>query len=541
MLEDKSYLLDESLDFSVVGDEVAISSIFYPDSTKYKNQDVFFDSVNIKANLEGESDSEFEIVLSYRICSLDDDECSELKTFKKEYRLSKEESVKDESSMSSLEPKEVQSEQDAIAQMLQNSSIVLTLATFFGFGLLLAFTPCMLPVIPILSAVIISKKESISTKQGFLISLTYVISMSVVYALAGVLAASLGSNIQAFFQQPWIIVTVSFLFFILSLAMFGTFTVQMPEKIQSFLNDRALWGRDKSYYSVVVLGVLSALIVGPCVAPPLAGALIYIGQSGNELLGGLSLFFMSFGMGVPLLMLGGGAGKFLPKPGVWMEDVKLFFGFTMIAFSILLLSKILEPQTILLLWGVQLVAVAIFMNPFENIKSVDISRMQQLKKLVSMLALIYGVVLIVGAIGGAKSIKAPFEPFVSSKREVSIASEVTFKTINAKELSSALLQASKPVMVYFSAKWCENCKELDADVLSRADVALEVEEFERIKVDVSENTDFDIEMLKKYSLFGPPGIIFFDMDKQELNNYRLSGYKEKDLFIEHIRKVKRVL
>lgn len=538
MLEDKSYILEDSLDFAVTGDEVAISSIFYPDSTRYKEQDVFFDDVNIRANLEGNSDKEFKIVLSYQICS---EECSELKTFQKEYRLFKEEALIDKKSLLSLEQKDIISEQDAIAKMLQNGGVILILATFFGFGLLLAFTPCMLPVIPILSAVIISKKESISTKQGFLISLTYVISMSVVYALAGVLAASLGSNIQAFFQQPWIIVTVSSLFFILSLAMFGTFTVQMPEKIQSFLNNRALWGRDKSYYSVVVLGVLSALIVGPCVAPPLAGALIYIGQSGNEPLGGLSLFFMSFGMGVPLLMLGAGAGKFLPKPGVWMEDVKLFFGFTMIAFSIWLLSRILEPQTILLLWGVQLVAVAIFMNPFENIKSVDISRMQQLKKLVSMLALIYGVVLIVGAIGGAKSIKAPLEPFVSSKRLFSTGSEVIFKTIKAKELNSALQQASKPVMVYFSAKWCENCKELDADVLSRADVALEVEEFERIKVDVTENTDFDIEILKKYSLFGPPGIIFFDMDKQELNNYRLSGYKEKDLFIEHIRKVKRVL
>lgn len=537
---DGNYILEESLDFTVVGDEVAISSIFYPDSTKYKDQDVFFDSVNIKANLDAKSGKEFKIALSYQICSLDE-ECSELKTFQKEYRLIKEEAQKDKNSLSSLEQKDITSEQDAIADMLQNSGVILTLATFFGFGLLLAFTPCMLPVIPILSAVIISKKESISIKQGFFISLTYVVSMSVVYALAGVLAASLGSNIQAFFQQTWIIVTVSSLFFLLSLAMFGTFTVQMPKKIQSFLNNRALSGRDKSYYSIVVLGVLSALIVGPCVAPPLAGALIYIGQSGNELLGGLSLFFMSLGMGVPLLMLGAGAGKFLPKPGVWMEDVKLFFGFTMIAFSIWLLSRILEAQTILLLWGVLLVAVAIFMNPFENIKSVDISRIQQLKKLLSMLALIYGVVLIVGAIGGAKSIKAPLEPFVSSKRLMSTASEVTFKTINAKELNSVVRQASKPVMVYFTAKWCENCKELDADVLSRADVALEVEEFERIKVDVSENTDFDIAMLKKYSLFGPPGIIFFNMDKQELKNYRLSGYKEKDLFIEHIRKVKRVL
>nr|WP_281276892.1 protein-disulfide reductase DsbD [Sulfurimonas crateris] len=538
-LEDESYILDDTLDFSVEGDGVAISSIFYPDATKHKEQDVFFGSVNIKANLEGEGDSEFKIILNYQLCSLDDG-CSELNRFEKEYRLFKEKPLKESSALSS-ESKDIQSEQDAIAEMLQNSSVVLTLATFFGFGLLLAFTPCMLPVIPILSAVIISKKESISTRQGFFISLTYVVSMSVVYALAGVLAASLGSNIQAFFQQTWIIVAVSSLFFILSLAMFGTFTIQMPKKIQSFLNNKALWGRDKSYYSVVFLGVLSALIVGPCVAPPLAGALIYIGQSGNELLGGMSLFLMSLGMGVPLLMLGAGAGKFLPKPGIWMDDVKLFFGFTMIAFSIWLLSRILEAQTILLLWGVLLVAVAIFMNPFENIKSVDISRMQQLKKLLSMLALIYGVVLIVGAIGGAKSIKAPLEPFVSSKVAVSTLSEVTFKTINARELDSELRQASKPVMVYFSAKWCENCKELDSDVLSREDVAFEVEEFERIKVDISENTDFDIEMLKKFSLFGPPGIIFFDREKRELKNYRLSGYKEKELFIEHIRKVKEVL
>lgn len=532
-LDHDIYILEESLDFAINGSDVAISSIFYPDSVKFENQDVFFNSVNIKAVIEGKSDEEFEIELNYEACSKEKG-CYKRQVFKQKFKLPEQHVEKKEL------PEDIMNEQDMVANMLEESSLLLTLATFFGFGILLAFTPCMLPVIPILSAVIISKKERVDTKQGFFISLTYVVSMSVVYAMAGVLAASLGGNIQAFFQQTWIIVSVSSIFFILSLAMFGTFTIEMPKKIQSFLNRKASPGSGKSYYSVALLGVLSALIVGPCVAPPLAGALIYIGQSGNELIGGLSLFFMSLGMGVPLLMLGMGAGKFLPKPGVWMEDVKLFFGFTMIAFSIWLLSRILEPQTILLLWGVLLVAIAIFMNPFENIKSVDISRMQQFKKLVSMLALIYGVVLMVGAIGGAKSVSSPLAPF-TSKSSSSTPLDVTFKTIGVKELRSAVLDSSKPVMVYFTAKWCENCKALDADVFSKQDVALEVDEFERIKVDITDNTDFDIEMLKMYSLFGPPGIIFFDLNKKELKNYRLSGYKEKELFIEHIQKVKNTL
>lgn len=532
-LDGDMYILEDSLDVRVQGDDVTISSIFYPDSVKYENHDVFFETINIKAVLEGKSDREFEIEFNYELCSKEHG-CSKPQTHRQKFRLPKQHVEKEEIS------EDIMNEQDMVANMLEKSNLILTLVTFFGFGLLLAFTPCMLPVIPILSAVIISKKERVDTKQGFLISLTYVVSMSVVYAMAGVLAASLGGNIQAFFQQTWIIVSVSSLFFILSLAMFGTFTIEMPKKIQSFLNRKASSGNGKSYYSVALLGVLSALIVGPCVAPPLAGALIYIGQSGNELAGGLSLFLMSLGMGVPLLLLGAGAGKFLPKPGVWMEDVKLFFGFTMIAFSIWLLSRILEPQTILLLWGILLVAVAIFMNPFENIKSVDISRMQQFKKLVSMLALIYGVILIVGAIGGAKSVSSPLAPF-TSKVSASVPLEVTFKTIKAGELKNAVLDSSKPVMVYFTAKWCDNCKALDADVFSKSDVALEVAEFEKIKVDITDNTDFDIEMLKKYSLFGPPGIVFYDSDKKELKNYRLSGYKERELFIEHIQKVKNAL
>ena len=542
-LPDNIYIPEESLDFTTVSDAVSISSIFYPDSKTFEKRDAFFDSVNIKAILQTEVQTEFKIQISYQSCSKKH-ECSELLTYEQEFKIMPpvvEAKKTDVQAISDLESDKVVSEQDYIANLIETSSFLLTIVTFFGFGLLLAFTPCMLPVIPILSAVIISNQDKITTKKGFLLSLVYVLSMSVVYALAGVLAASLGSNIQAFFQQPWIIVLFSSLFFILSLAMFGTFTIEMPKQIQTLLSKKSDSSKDRSYYGVVFLGVLSALIVGPCVAPPLAGALIYIGQTGNELIGGLSLFFMSLGMGMPLLLLGAGAGKFIPKPGPWMDDVKLFFGFSLIAFSIWMMSRILEPQTVLLLWGLLLVAIAIFMNPFEDINRVEISRSYQLKKLFSMICLIVGAVFIVGAIGGATSAKAPLEPFTSKSAPTSTTSGVVFKTISAEQLSSVVRESSKPVMAMFTASWCDNCKELDANVFSKNDVAQELEGFQRYKIDISQNRDIDIELLKKYALFGPPGIIFFDKNKKELKAFRLSGNKEKEVFLEHIRKVKKIL
>ncbi|MCF6310749.1 MAG: protein-disulfide reductase DsbD [Sulfurimonas sp.] len=541
-LPDNIYIPEESLDFNIVGDGVSISSIFYPDSETFEEHDVFLKSANIKAILETKIQTKFKIQISYKRCSKKH-ECSELLTYEQEFEIKPHVEVKKTNlqSISGIESDIVVSEQDYIANLIKNSSFFITIITFFGFGLLLAFTPCMLPVIPILSAVIINNRDKITTKKGFLLSLVYVVSMSVVYAFAGILAASLGSNIQAFFQQPWIIVLFSSLFFILSLAMFGIFSMEMPKSIQTLLSKKSDSSKDRSYYGVAFLGVLSALIIGPCVAPPLAGALIYIGQTGNELVGGLSLFFMSLGMGVPLLLLGAGAGKFIPKPGPWMDDVKLFFGFSLIAFSIWMLSRILDAQTVLFLWGVLLVAIAIFMNPFEDINRIEISRSYQLKKLFSMLCLIIGAVFIMGAVGGAKSVKAPLEPFTSKSAPISTTSGVVFKTISAEQLYSVVRESSKPVMVMFTASWCDNCKELDANVFSKNDVAQELEEFEKYKVDITQNRDIDIELLKRYALFGPPGIIFFDKNHKELKSYRLSGDKEKKVFIEHIRKVKKIL
>jgi len=593
---DDAYILEDTLDVSVIGASASLNSVFYQDSESFDKYDVFWNKTKIKIIVNSKPDEKFKIKATYQVCN-NLHVCSKLQKFDKSFKISKPVKIKkvthvirneaeantllnnqsskaDEIDLCAKEDicteidelaeaysaniekisstvsqdiqndQDVVSEQDSIVNMLKSGNVLLTLVTFFGFGLLIAFTPCMLPVIPILSAVIISKKEHISTKEGFLLSLIYVVSMSVVYAIAGVIAASLGSNIQAFFQQTWIIIIVSAFFFILSLAMFGTFSIEMPKKVQTFLNSKATYGKNRTYLHVAFLGILSALIVGPCVAPPLAGALIYIGQTGDQLIGGLSLFLMSLGMGIPLLLIGAGAGKFIPKPGPWMDDIKLFFGFTMIGLSIWLLSRILDPQIVLFMWGMLLSAVAIFMNIFENKACASIDSIYHLKKLFALLTLLYGILLIIGAIAGAKNVKDPLEPFKAKQVQVyntKTPSRVIFETISSEQLDSVVKQSSKPVMAIFTAAWCTNCKDLEQNVFNKADVAQELEEFELFKVDITGNTDADRAMLKKYALFGPPGTIFFDIDKTELKNYRLSGNKEKEVFIEHIRKVKKAL
>ena len=540
-IPDELYLTDETLDVTVVGEGSELESIFYQDSLPFDDHDVYFTTAKIKAIVKAKVNSTFKIVVDYQSCSRKH-ECSEVLSYEQTFKalppVQKKILNVPEADEVITEPV---TEQDGIVNMLKDKSLLITLLTFFGFGLLLAFTPCMLPVIPILSAVIICKQENMTSRRGFLLSLTYVLSMSFVYALAGILAASLGSNIQAFFQQTWIIILFSALFFILSLAMFGTFNIEMPKKLQSLLTSKSACSERRTYFSVVVLGILSALIVGPCVAPPLAGALIYISQTGNEMIGGLSLFVMSLGMGIPLLLLGAGAGRFLPKPGQWMETVKLIFGFVMLAFSVWILSRIIDYQTVMFLWGVILICLAVAMDLFEARTLIESYLHYQEKKIFSLLSLIFGTILIVGALGGATDIKYPLEPFTAKSVKTVSSNGIPFKTISANEMQSVIDNSTKPIMFTFTADWCDNCKELQKDVFSKNDVAEELSGFELYKIDVTDNTDKERALLKKFALFGPPGIIFFDKDKNELSSHRLIGYKEKKDFLQHIEIVKKVM
>jgi len=399
----------------------------------------------------------------------------------------------------------------------------------------------MLPMIPIISAVIVCRKEYVSPRKGFLYSLIYVLSMAVVYAGAGVVAASFGSNIQALFQEAWIIIAFAAIFVLLGLSMFDLFTLQMPAFIQSYFAKRSACKERHSIAGIVILGVLSALIVGPCVAPPFVGALIYIGQTGDAVLGALTLFTMGLGLGMPLLVIGAGAGRFMPKPGLWMESVKLFFGFFMFGFAIWMLSRILSDSQELLAWALLLIAISVYMGLFDS-RGVLSGHHQKLKTFVALIVFIYGVMMMAGGLSGATSATNPLKPFTGvHERQLEKEEDELFVTIPSDSYESVIQKSEKPVMLLFYADWCSNCKELDKEVFSDQQVRNVLASFARYRIDVTGNTDADIALLKKFKLFGPPGILFFDSSNQELAHQHIVGYVEKTLFLEKIKNVKQQL
>ena len=302
------------------------------------------------------------------------------------------------------------SETDSIASTLKDGNMLLVLATFFGFGLLLSLTPCVFPMIPILSSIIVgaSKNENMTASRGFFLSLVYVLSMSVAYTIAGIIAGVFGANLQAALQNPYVLVVFALIFVALAFSMFGYFEIKLPQSIQTKLNKTTDGKEKQGIAGIAIMGFLSALIVGPCVAPPLAGALVYIGQTGDALLGGMALFVLSLGMGVPLLLIGLGAGKFMPKPGGWMEGITRIFGIVMLGVAIWLLERVLSASVIMSLWALLLLGTAIYLKTLTNM----------ITELISSVLFILGVVLLVGLISGATNPLKPLEKLIGSKNIV---------------------------------------------------------------------------------------------------------------------------
>ncbi len=437
------------------------------------------------------------------------------------------------------------SEESSIADTLANSSFLAVLLTFFGFGLLLSLTPCIFPMIPILSSIIVSQsKENMNAKKGFILSLVYVFSMSVAYTIAGVLAGLFGANIQAMFQNPWVIVAFSAIFVALAFSMFGYYELQLPASLQSKINATSDKARGKGFVSVAIMGFLSALIVGPCVAAPLAGALIYIGQTGDAFLGGAALFIMSIGMGVPLLLVGIGAGKFMPKPGGWMQNVSKIFGVVMLGVAIYLISRIIPDMYTMILWAILLIGSAVYLGALEPFKE-SASGILKMSKVVGIVFLIYGIMLFVGAFMGNTN---PLNPLENIKKSVFLSNTLqnnktvsfknNFKIVkNQKELDSIINSSAKPIMVDFSAKWCASCKELDEKTFKEPKVTALLANFTLVRVDVTENSDEEKAMMKKYKVFGPPVIIFFDKNHNILNDKKIVGYINPDNFSKHLNKI----
>jgi thiol:disulfide interchange protein DsbD len=432
------------------------------------------------------------------------------------------------------------SEQDAIAKRLTEGSVLATLAAFFGFGLLLAFTPCVFPMIPILSSIIVGQGENITARRGFILSLVYVLAMALTYTVAGVFAGLFGENLQAAFQNPWILSSFAAVFVLLSLSMFGFYDLQMPAFVQSRLTEVSNRQKGGSLTGVAIMGFLSALIVGPCVAAPLAGALIYIGQSGDALLGGMALFALSMGMGTPLIAIGTGAGKLLPSAGPWMDRIKAAFGVMLLAVAIWMLERILPPAVTLMLWAALLILCSVYLSALDGLP-VEASGWRRFWKGVGVVSLVYGILLLIGAASGARDPLQPLET-VMAKQGGSVhagqLAHLPFTKIKSvsdlqRELASAAGQG-KPVMVDFYADWCVSCKEMEKYTFAKAEVQQALAGMTLLQADVTANDADDKALLKHYQLIGPPSILFYDSSGNKRPELSLVGFVPADEFVQHV-------
>ncbi|MDR2080606.1 MAG: protein-disulfide reductase DsbD [Campylobacteraceae bacterium] len=412
-----------------------------------------------------------------------------------------------------------------IADMLHESSFIVSLASFFGFGLLLSLTPCTFPMIPILSSIIAGQsKRSMTLKKGFWLSFVYVFFMSLAYMIAGILAGIFGANLQIYLQNAWAITIFSAIFVLLSLSMFGLYRFQLPSSLQTKFSKLSGHG----VLGAALMGFTSSLIVGPCVAAPLAGALMYIGQSGDAVLGGAALFVMSMGMGVPLLIVGASAGRFLPKPGFWMDIVGQLFGFIMLCVAIYMFSRVIPANVTLILWSVLTAVFGIYLFV--------ISSKFKIKKALRFFALLvffYGAVLAAGGILGGSS----FNAFANFKAKQTLKLPVDFiKITNIKELDLAVKSSAKPVIAEFTAAWCAVCTEFEEKTLSQKSVQDALDRFTFLRIDVTKNSDEDRELMRRFSLFGPPAIIFFK-DGIELTDLQIVGFKNEEEFLAYLEKI----
>ena len=432
------------------------------------------------------------------------------------------------------------SEQARLAQLINESHIWLVIATFFGAGLLLAFTPCVLPMVPILSGIIAGEGDNVSPMRGFTLALSYVMGMALVYTGAGIAAAAAGMQLAATFNQPWILILFAGLFVVLALGMFGLYDLQIPSSMQSRLAGISGQQKRGTIIGAFIMGALSSLIVTACVAPPLVATLTVIGQSGDMLRGGTALFALSMGMGAPLLIVGASAGKLLPKAGPWMESIKNAFGFMMLGLAVWMLSRILPGSVTLALWAVLIFMAGVFLGGLTTLAAGS-SAIQKLGKGFGFLAIIYGLLLLLGALTGGSN---PLKPLASINfgggNMLAEEHGLVFQRIKTvddldRELANAASQG-KTAMLDFYADWCVSCKEMEAYTFTDTGVQAALSNTVLLQTDVTANDAEDQALLQRFGVFGPPTIIFFGTDGQQRHGYEVVGYMKSNDFIKHVQK-----
>ncbi|MDX1375096.1 MAG: protein-disulfide reductase DsbD [Burkholderiales bacterium] len=405
----------------------------------------------------------------------------------------------------------------------------IVLLSFLGFGLLLAFTPCVLPMVPILSGIIAGEGRSLNKARAFLLSLSYVLGMAVAYAAAGIAAAYSGGLLAAALQNAWVLGAFALVFVWLALSMFGFYDIQLPGFLHHRLHSAHRRLEGGKVASVAAMGVFSAIIVSPCVAAPLAGALLYISQTKDVALGGAALFSMALGMGIPLIAVGVSEGALLPKSGAWMDGVKKFFGVLLLGVAVWIISPIIPVAVQMLAWSALLVGSAMFLRAIDPLPR-GARGWARLWKSVGVLALVAGIAMLLGALSGARDPLRPLAGLTGGGEAV--ASPVNWVRVDSlPELEERLRAPGRPVMLDFYADWCVSCKEMERFTFSDPRVRGVMDGMLLLQADVTENNAQHKLLLKRFSLFGPPGIVFFDAQGREIKGLRVVGYQDSDRFL----------
>lgn len=430
------------------------------------------------------------------------------------------------------------SQQNQLASKLASGSLALTLLAFFGLGVGLAFTPCVFPMYPILTGIIAGQGDKLSAKHGFLLSMSYVQGMALTYAALGLVVASAGVKFQAYFQHPAVLISLSLLFVLLSLSMFGWYNMALPQSWQAKITNLSNKQKGGSFGGVFMMGALSGLIASPCTTAPLSGALLYVAKSGDLLIGFFTLYILSLGMGLPLLILGASGGKLLPKAGAWMDSIKTVFGFLLLAVPLILLDRIIDIDYTLTAGAILSFALCAYLySVHQQLTSV------KAKTSVWFMAM---SLFFMSAITLYQVWFSPSGTYVNQGpvaqqdgdnaldhhgfRNVTSLAELNAQLVLAKQLN-------KPVMIDLYAEWCVSCKEFEKYTFTDAAVKVQMSKFILLRADVTENNETDIELLEHYSVLGLPALLFFDRQSEELNQQRITGFMGADNFAQHLERV----
>lgn len=534
------FLYSDRIKLSVPEDSNAqLGSIPHPPTltkTDKKGQtySVYRNELTLPIGILGEAPGESLIDLQYQGCS-DDGFCyppekTQIKVAINEHRAL--DNVSLEAANTSLSNKTT-SEHDNITKLISNNHWWVVLISFFSFGLLLSFTPCILPMVPVLSGIIVGHGQDVTTRKAFFLSLSYVLSMSVTYAIIGAVVALAGANLQISMQSPLAISLFSLLFIMLALSMFGFYEFKLPQSWQAKIAGSSRSQRGGHYIGAAVMGSLSTLILSPCVTAPLIGVLSYIAQTGNVLLGMVTLFVLSLGMGTPLLLIGMSAGKWLPEAGSWMNMIKALFGIMFIAIAIYLMSRIIPPSASMALWAALLIFSGIYSGAFNE----ALSAQDKFCRGIGIILLSYGLLILIGTSMGNTN---PLQPL--SNLHACFAAEIPSpkkQTYTLNTLEEAIRAAKgKPVMLDFYADWCASCQVIEATVLRDPRVGALLDNIITIKVDVTANSAEDKKIMDQFHVVAPPTFIFFNADGKPLDQLTIVGESSTEEFLSRLDQLK---